>query len=165
MVQRCLVNAKTFRIVLNTLAAARELKKCVEFFHSMNACGYKYLNKVVETLYGNGLVKEAKFIVSKLREWIKPSRVTYKCLIKGLCDVGDLVEASKVWNLMVDEGFQPDIDAVEKMMETHFKINRYDEALKLFQMMRMTRIDNLSLSTYRLVIEWMCKRVRLRKHT
>ena len=34
-------------------------------------------------------------------------------------------------------------------METHFKINRYDEALKLFQMMRTMRIDNL---------EWMCKR-------
>ena len=104
-----LVNDKTFRIALNTLEAARELKKCVEFFHSMNACGYKYLNKVVETLCGNGLVKEAKFIVSKLREWIKPSGVAYKCLIKGFCDVGDLVEASKVWNLMVDEGFQPDI--------------------------------------------------------
>ena len=50
------------------------------------------------------------------------------------------------------------IDAVEKMMETHFKINRYDEALKLFQMMRTMRIDNLGLSTYRLVIEWMYKR-------
>ena len=44
------------------------------------------------------------------------------------------------------------------MMETHFKINRYDEALKLFQMMRTMRIDNLGLSTYRLVIEWTCKR-------
>ena len=117
----------------------------------MIACGYEFsletLNKVVETLCGNGLVEEAKFVVSKLREWIKPGRVTYLCLIKGFCDVGDLVEASKVWNLMMDEGFQPDIDAIEKMMETHFKINRYDEALKLFQMMRMTRIDNLSLST------------------
>ena len=107
--QRHLVNDKAFRIALNTLAAARELKKCVEFFCSMNACGYEYLNKVVETLCGNGLVEEAMFDVSKLREWIKPSGVTYNCLIKGFCDVGDLVEASKVWNLMVDEGFQPDI--------------------------------------------------------
>ena len=57
---------------------------------------------------GDGLVEDAKFVVSKLREWMKPSRVTYKCLIKGFCDVSDLVEASKVWNLMVDEGFQPD---------------------------------------------------------
>ncbi|GMY28841.1 putative pentatricopeptide repeat-containing protein [Fagus crenata] len=161
MGRRHLVNDKTFRIALNTLAAARELKKCVEFFHSMNACGYEYsletMNKVVETLCANSLV-EAKFVVAKLKEWIKPSGVTYMYLIKGFCDVGDLVEASKVWNLMVDEGFRPDIDAVEKMMETFFKINRYDEALKLFQMMRTKRMDDLSLSTYRLVIEWMCKR-------
>ena len=81
----------------------------MEFFHSLNACGYEYLNKVVETLCGNGLVEEAKFVVSKLREWIKTSGVTYNCLIKGFCDVGYLVEASKVWNSMVDEGFQPDI--------------------------------------------------------
>ncbi|GMY05671.1 putative pentatricopeptide repeat-containing protein At1g26500 [Fagus crenata] len=165
MGRRHLVNDKTFRIALNTLAAARELKKCVEFFHSMNACGYEYsletLNKVVETLCGNSLVEEAKFVVAKLKEWIKPSGVTYMYLIKGFCDVGDLVEASKFWNLMVDEGFQPDIDAVEKMMETFFKINRYDEALKLFQMMRTKRMDDLSLSTYRLVIEWMCKRGKI----
>ncbi|KAM3752877.1 hypothetical protein ACB098_03G050600 [Castanea mollissima] len=165
MGRRRLVNEKTFRIALNTLATARELKRCVEFFHSMNACGYEYsletLNKVVETLCGNGLVEEAKFVVSKLKEWIRPSGVTYKCLIQGFCDVGDLVEASKVWNLMLDEGFQPDIDAVEKMMESLFKINRYDEALKLFQMMRTKRIDDLGLSTYRLVIEWMCKRGKI----
>ena len=49
-----------------------------------------------------------------------------------------------------------DIDAVEKMMETHFKINRFDEALKLFKMMRTMMIDDLDLSTYRLVIDWMC---------
>ena len=74
MGRRHLVNDKTFSIALNTLAAARELKKCVEFFHSMNACGYEFsletLNKVVKTLCGNSLVEEAKFVVSKLREWI-----------------------------------------------------------------------------------------------
>ena len=42
------------------------------------------------------------------------------------------------------------------MMETHFKINRFDEALKLFKMMRTMMIDDLGLSTYRLVIDWMC---------
>ena len=42
------------------------------------------------------------------------------------------------------------------MMETHFKINRSDEALKFFKMMRTMMIDDLGLSTYRLVIDWMC---------
>ncbi|KAI4328534.1 hypothetical protein L6164_020880 [Bauhinia variegata] len=162
MARRGLVNDKTFRIALKTLGAARELKKCVEFFHLMNSHGYEYnlgtLNKVVETLCGCKLVAEAKFVVFKLKEWIKPNGDTYKHLISGFCDVGDFIEASKIWNLMVDEGFKPQIDAAETLMETLFKINRYDEALKLFQTMRVQRMDELGLSTYRLVIKWMSER-------
>lgn len=162
MGRRRLVNDRTFLIALKTLAAARELKKCVEFFHVMNGYGIEYsvetLNKVIGSLCGTKLVEEAKFVVFKLKESIRPNGVTYKCLIQGFCDVGDLIEASKIWNLMVDEGFDPCIGAVEKMMETLFKTNRDVEAMKLLQMMRVKRMEDLGLSTYRLVIEWMCKK-------
>ncbi|XP_060967434.1 putative pentatricopeptide repeat-containing protein At1g26500 isoform X1 [Cannabis sativa] len=162
MGRRRLVNDKTFRIALKTLAGARELKKCVEFFHVMNDYGFEYsvgtLNKVVETLCGSKLVDEAKLLVFKLKDWIKLDGFTYKSLIEGFCHVGNLIEASKMWNLMVDEGFEPEIDAVEKMMETFFKANQFDEAFKLFQAMRSKRMEDLGLSTYRLVIYWMCKR-------
>lgn len=160
-----LVNDKTFIIVLKTLAAARELKKCVQFFHLMNGyrCEYSVerLNKVVESLCRSKLVEEAKFVVMKLKECIKPSGVTYGLLVKGFCDVGDMIEASKLWNLMVDEGFEPGIDVFEKMMETFFKRNEYDEAMKVFQTMRVKRMDDLGLSTYRLVMDWMCKRGKI----
>lgn len=165
MGRRRLVNDKTFRIALKTLAKARELKKCVEFFHAMNGYGFEYslgtLNKVVQTLCQGKLVEEAKFLVFQLKEWIEPDGITYRYLIQGFCEVGDLIEASKVWNLMVDEGFEPDIEAVEKMIETFFKTNQYDEAMKLFQTMRSKRMDDLGLSTYRLVIKWMCKRGKI----
>ncbi|XVE91601.1 hypothetical protein REPUB_Repub01dG0024000 [Reevesia pubescens] len=160
-----LVNDKTFRIILKTLALARELKKCVEFFHLMNGFGVGYkletLNKVVESLCKDKLVEEAKFVTLKLKEWVKPNGVTYKWLIWGFCDVGDLIEASKIWNLMVDEEFEPDVEVVETMMETLFKSNKYDEAMKVFQMMRVKRMDELGLSSYRLVIKWMCKRGKI----
>ena len=113
---------------------------------------------MVETLCGSKLFDEAKFLVFKVKDWIKPDRITYKCLIKGFYDVGNLIEASKMWNLMVDEGFEPEIDSVEKMIETLFKTNRFDEALKLFQAMRFKGIGDLGLSTCRPVINWMCKR-------
>ncbi|KAK4263564.1 hypothetical protein QN277_028957 [Acacia crassicarpa] len=162
MGRRRLVNDKTFRIALTVLGAARELKKCVELFHLMNSNDYAYnlgtLNKVVETMCGNKLVVEARFVVFKLKEWIKPNGNTYKHLIRGFCDGGDVIEASKIWNLMVDEEFKPDMEVVEKMMETFFKKNQYDEALKLFHTMRVKRIDELGLSTYRVVIKWMCKK-------
>ncbi|KAK3222878.1 hypothetical protein Dsin_009903 [Dipteronia sinensis] len=165
MGRRRLVNDKTFRIALKTLAQVRELNKCVNFFHVMNNCGFEYslerLNKVMETLCENKLVEEAKYLVLKLKEWIEPNGVTYGWLIKGFCDVGDLIEASKVWNLIIDQGFEPGIDAVDKMIETFFKKNKYDEALKVFQMMRVSRMDDLGISTYRLVIDWMCKRGKI----
>ncbi|KAI3812013.1 hypothetical protein L1987_16713 [Smallanthus sonchifolius] len=162
---RRLVTDKTYKIAVKTLASAREMKKCVDFFHIMNGFGYGYdlgtLNKVIATLCGCKLVEEAKYIVQKLKDCVKPDGSTYKCLIYGFCDVGDLVEASKMWNLMVDDGFEVEIDAVEKMMDTLFKTNRFDEAMKLFQSVRVDRIDELGVSTYRLVISWMCKKDKL----
>ncbi|KAL8196444.1 hypothetical protein R6Q57_024739 [Mikania cordata] len=162
---RRLVTDKTYIIALKTLASAREMRKCVEFFHVMNELGYGYnlrtLNKVIDTLCGCKLVEEATYIVQKLKDCVKPDGFTYKCLIRGFCDVGDLVEASKMWNLMVDDGFEVEIDAAEKMMDTLFKTNRFDEAMKLFQSFRLSRIDELELTTYRLVISWMCKKDKL----
>ncbi|KAL3830623.1 hypothetical protein ACJIZ3_019425 [Penstemon smallii] len=160
-----LVNIKTYIIALKTLASARELKKCVEFFHMMNRFGYEYkvetFNKVVEVLCKNKLVSEANHVVVKLKEWIKADGETYRWLIYGFCDVGDLIEASKVWNLMVDEGFEPDVNAVGIMLETLFKYNRFDDGLKLFQSMRVKRMDDLGLSTYGIVIKWLCNKGKI----
>lgn len=165
--QRRLVTDKTYKIAIKTLASAREMRKCVDFFHIMNGFGYGYelgtLNKVVDMLCGCKLVEEAKYIVQKLKDCgsVKPDGFTYECLIRGFCDVGDLVEASKIWNLMVDEGFEVEVDAVEKMMDTLFKTNRFDEAMKLFQSVRVNRIDEVGLSTYKLVIGWMSRKDKL----
>ncbi|KAL0446480.1 UNVERIFIED_CONTAM: putative pentatricopeptide repeat-containing protein [Sesamum latifolium] len=131
----------------------------------MNGFGYEYkfetFNKVVEVLCKNKHVLEAKHVVLKLKDCSEPDGVTYRWLIYGFCDVSDLIEASKVWNLMVDEGFEPDVDAAEIMLETLFKNNKLDEGLKLFQSMRVKRMDDLGLSTYRLVIKWLCKRGKM----
>ncbi|KAH6805325.1 Pentatricopeptide repeat superfamily protein [Perilla frutescens var. frutescens] len=162
---RRLVNIKTYIIALRTLADARELKKCVEFFHLMNGFGYEYkvetFNTVLEVLCRNKLVEEAKHVMVKLKDLIRPNSETYRWLIHGFCDVGDLIEASKVWNLMVEEGLEPGVDAVERMLETLFKNNRFDEGLKLFQSMRVKRVESLGLSTYRLVMEWLCKKGKM----
>ncbi|CAA2997634.1 Putative pentatricopeptide repeat-containing protein At1g26500 [Olea europaea subsp. europaea] len=160
-----LLNIKTYIIALRTLAATRELKKCVEFLHLMNGFGYDYrvevLNKVVKSLCKNKIVVEAKHVVVKLKDCIKSDGEAYRWLIYGFSDVGDLIEASKVWNLMVDEGFEPCINVVDTMLEGLFKNNRIDEGLKLFQSMRVKRMENLRLSKYRVVINWLCRKGKL----
>lgn len=160
-----LVTTKTYITALKVLASARELKKCVEIFHIMNGLGFVYsldtLNKVVEALCRGKLVLEANHVVVKLKDIIRPNGITYRWLIYGFCDVGNLIEASKLWNLMVDEGFEPDIDTVEIMLETLFKNNKFGDGMKLFQSLRVKRMDDLGLSTYRLVINWLCKKGKL----
>ncbi|KAL9234776.1 hypothetical protein vseg_009604 [Gypsophila vaccaria] len=165
MTEQKAANDKTFRIALKTLAAARELKKCVESFHLMNSNGYNCnvdtLNKVVETLCNEKLVDEAKHVVTRLKDWIKPDGITYGHLICGFCDVGETIEASRLWNLMMDEGFEADVNVINTLMERFFKDNRFDQGLKLFQTMRVKRMEELGLTTYNIVIGWMCKRDKL----
>ncbi|KAH9605807.1 hypothetical protein KSS87_020401 [Heliosperma pusillum] len=165
MTEQKIANDKTFRIALKTLAAARELKKCVECFHVMNSHGHSYslgtLNKIVETLCKEKLVDEAKHIVMKLKDSIKPDGVTYGHLICGFCDVGEMIKASKIWNLMTDEGFEADVNVINTMMERIFKDNEFSQGLRLFQTMRVKRMEELGLSTYSIVIGWMCKRGKL----
>ncbi|CAH2033885.1 unnamed protein product [Thlaspi arvense] len=163
--KRGLANDKTFRVVLQTLASARELKKCVAFFHLMNGFGYSYnvqtLNRAVETLCKEKLVEEAKFVVTKLKDCIIPNEITYRTVIEGFCDVGDLIEASKVWNLMMEEGFEVDIEAGKKIMETLLKQNQLDEASKVFYVMVSKRGGDLDGSFYRIMIDWLCKNGRV----
>ncbi|EOA39416.1 hypothetical protein CARUB_v10012523mg [Capsella rubella] len=163
--KRGLVNDKTFRIVLSTLASARELKKCVSFFHLMNGFGYLYnvqtMNRGVETLCKEKLVEEAKFVVIKLKECIKPDEVTYRTMIRGFCDAGDLIEAAKLWNLMMDEGFEVDVEAGKKILETFLKQNQFDEASKVFYVMVAKRGGDLDGSFYRIMIDWLCKNGRI----
>ncbi|CAA0243726.1 unnamed protein product [Arabidopsis thaliana] len=163
--KRGLVNDKTFRIVLKTLASARELKKCVNYFHLMNGFGYLYnvetMNRGVETLCKEKLVEEAKFVFIKLKEFIKPDEITYRTMIQGFCDVGDLIEAAKLWNLMMDEGFDVDVEAGKKIMETLLKKNQFDEASKVFYVMVSKRGGDLDGGFYRVMIDWLCKNGRI----
>ncbi|CAN6477314.1 unnamed protein product [Victoria cruziana] len=160
MAHKGLVNVRTFQIAVKSLASSREMKKSVEIFHLMDANNFPYslktLNGVVESLCGARLVEEAWTIVKKLRPCIGPSVVTYKFLIVGFCRTGNLVQASKIWNMLVDEGFEPEIETWNEMIETLFKNNKGIEALKLFMSMREKQLDP-GLSTYRILINWLCK--------
>ena len=52
----------------------------MEFFHLVNSNGCEYnlgtLNKIIEAMCKSRLVEEAKFVVFKLRECVRPDGVT-----------------------------------------------------------------------------------------
>ncbi|KAI4373359.1 hypothetical protein MLD38_011490 [Melastoma candidum] len=164
MAQDRLLDRKTFLVSTRTFAEVRELKKCVEVFHLANRNGWEYsldtINMVVENLCRRKLVEEAHHLVVKLKKEVavlQPDAVTYGWLVKGYCEAGDLIAASKLWNLMADEGLEPDVWVCEVMMETLFKTNRFGDAMGIFHMMRIKMMDRLGISTFRIVMRWLGK--------
>lgn len=100
-------------------------------------------------------------MVAKLTPFIAPDDSTYRFLVVGFCKAGDLVEASKLWNKMVEVGLQPDVESYEEIVLTLFKNNRFEDALRMFKSMRDRRFADLGLPSYRAVIAWMCKEGRI----
>ncbi|KAJ0981987.1 hypothetical protein J5N97_010242 [Dioscorea zingiberensis] len=76
--------------------------------------------------------------------------------------IGDLVTASKLWNRAVEQGLEPGVDAYEEMIVTLFKINRIEDALRMFAALRARRFLDARADSYRAVIQWMCKQGRVR---
>lgn len=81
---------------------------------------------VISTICERKLVDVAKSVVFKVRRQlgIEPSEETYRFLILGFCRTGELVTATKLWNKMVAEGLEPDVDSYLEVVNTLFKYNR-----------------------------------------
>ncbi|PKA50352.1 Putative pentatricopeptide repeat-containing protein [Apostasia shenzhenica] len=162
MADSCLLSVSSLRIAARSLADAREISKCVNLFRlEPQFLSGPALNSVVHELCLRKHVDVASAVVSKLRDSIPPDGETYRLLIVSLCRSGDLVLAAKLWNRMVEEGLEPEVDAYEEMMITQFKLNRLEEAVKLFRSMKENRFRDLGLKSYRVMIEWMCKEGRI----
>eukprot|EP00268_Persea_americana_P035367 TRINITY_DN3490_c0_g1_i5.p1 TRINITY_DN3490_c0_g1~~TRINITY_DN3490_c0_g1_i5.p1 ORF type:complete len:499 (+),score=89.54 TRINITY_DN3490_c0_g1_i5:985-2481(+) len=160
-----LVTVSTLRIAAKSLAVAKEMKKCVEFFKLMHAQklfdGVESLDVVVQSLCSAKLVAEARYLVLKLKSLVKPSATTHGFLVSGFCEVCELVDACKVWNLMVDEGLEPEVASYEKMMDAFFKCNRISDAKAMFGTLKLERYHDMGLSSYRLLISWLCRKGKL----
>lgn len=149
------------------LADAREIKKCVEIFHHLSVhheslCNVDTLNRVVQTICEKKRLPDvAKAVVWKVKLIVAPDEATYRFLVVGFCRAGDLVEASKVWNRMIDTGVEPGTESYEEFVVTMFKNNRFEDAMRLFKSMREQNYHDLGLESYRIVITWMCKEGRV----
>ncbi|XP_004491489.1 uncharacterized protein [Cicer arietinum] len=62
-----------------------------------------------------------------------PDRVMYTTVIKGLCDIGLLGEARKLWFEMIQKGLVPNEYTYNVMVYGYFKIGDLVEARKLYE--------------------------------
>ncbi|KAI0516235.1 hypothetical protein KFK09_008907 [Dendrobium nobile] len=158
MTDRRLLSLSSLRIAARALADAREISKCVLLFRlDPQFSTVVALNSVVDELCLRKHVDIARYVVAKHRDSIIGNRETYRLLIIGFCRAGDLMEAARVWNLMLEKEIEPEVDAYEEIIITMFKSNQLQEAMRLFKSMRERIFIDLRISSYRIVIQWTSK--------
>jgi pentatricopeptide repeat protein len=131
--------------------------------HQPSLCTVRTLNLVIHAICERKFVDVAKSVSFKVRRQlgIELNEETYRFLILGFCHTGEVVVATKLWNKMVAEGLEPDVDSYLEVVNTFFKYNRFEDAMLMFKSMRERRFTNLGVDSYHVVITWLCKEGRM----
>ncbi|CAL0334712.1 unnamed protein product [Lupinus luteus] len=156
----------TFSIAIKAFSAAKERKKAVGIFDLMKKYKFRVDVDVVNFLLGSlgeaKLGKEAQVVFDKLRDRFTHNLQTYTILLNGWCRVRNLLEAGRVWNEMVDEGFKPDIVAHNVMLEGLLRCRKKSDAIKLFEVMK-AKGPLPNVRSYTIMIQDLCKQKLMRE--
>ncbi|OIV93794.1 hypothetical protein TanjilG_03757 [Lupinus angustifolius] len=156
----------TFSIAIKAFAAAKERKKAVGVFDLMKRYKYRVdvdaVNFLLGSLGESKLGKEAQVVFDKLRDRFTHNLQTYTILLNGWCRVRNLLEAGRVWNEMVDEGFKPDIVAHNVMLEGLLRCRKKSDAIKLFEVMK-AKGPLPNVRSYTIMIQDLCKQRMMRE--
>ncbi|KAG9150322.1 hypothetical protein Leryth_017625 [Lithospermum erythrorhizon] len=136
MGERGLLTLETFQISIKAFAAAKERKKA--------------------WVWKAKLGKEAQTLFERLEHRFTPNIRTYTVLLNGWCRVKNLLEAGKIWNMMIDKGFKPDIVAHNTMLDGLLKCKKRSDAIKLFEVMR-AKGPSPNVKSYTILIRDLCK--------
>jgi len=100
--------------------------------------GVETINALLDSLGRAKLGKEAQALCGKLEGRFTPNLRTYTVLLNGWCRVKNLMEAGRIWNEMLDEGFKPDIVTHNIMLEGLLRSKKRSDAIKFFEIMKAT---------------------------
>ncbi|KAJ0693675.1 putative tetratricopeptide-like helical domain superfamily, pentacotripeptide-repeat region of PRORP [Helianthus annuus] len=165
MGEKRLLTLETFQICIKAFAAAQQRRKAVGIFELMKKHNYKVgvdsINCLLDNLGRAKLGKEAQILFEKLKGRFTPNIQTYTVLLNGWCKVGNLLEAGKVWNEMIDKGLSPDIVAYNTMLEGLLKVHKRSDAVKLFELMK-AKGPSPNERSYTIMIRDLCKQKRMK---
>jgi pentatricopeptide repeat protein len=127
-----MLTLEAFKISIRAFAAGWEMKKCLGIFQMMKKHRFhadlSTFNGLLDSLVKAKLAKEAKMLFEKMKDQFPPDLQTYTILLFGWCKMKNLVEAGKVWNEMLDDGFKSNIAAHNVMLEGLIRGQRRPEA-------------------------------------
>nr|XP_043607963.1 pentatricopeptide repeat-containing protein At3g62470, mitochondrial-like [Erigeron canadensis] len=165
MGEKGLLTLETFQICIKAFAAAQQRRKAVGVFELMKKYDFKVgvdsINMLLDNLGRAKLGKEAQILFEKLKGRFSPNIQTYTVLLNGWCHVGNLLEAGKVWNEMIDAGINPDIVAHNIMLDGLLKVHKRSDAAKLFEVMK-AKGPTPNERSYTIMIRDLCKQKRMK---
>ncbi|XP_076884285.1 uncharacterized protein LOC143533350 [Bidens hawaiensis] len=160
-----LLTIETFQICIKSFAAGQQRRKAVGIFELMKKYEFKVGVETVNCLLDNlgrvKLGKEAQILFERLKGRFTPNTQTYTVLLNGWCKVGNLLEAGKVWNEMIDKGLSPDVVAYNIMLEGLLKVHKRSDAVKLFEVMK-AKGPLPNERSFTIMIRDLCKQNRMK---
>ncbi|KAI3812907.1 hypothetical protein L1987_17620 [Smallanthus sonchifolius] len=136
----CVVNVKSFKIVLNLCKEARladealwVLKKTNDFNCRPDTTAY---NAVIRLYCELGRVDEALSLMEEMGLInLYPDMVTFVSMVKGFCDLGRIEDASKLFKVVNQRGCSPNVVAYSVLLDGVCRVGNLEKGLNLLQEM------------------------------
>ncbi|KAK4397367.1 Pentatricopeptide repeat-containing protein, mitochondrial [Sesamum angolense] len=110
---------------------------------------------LIHWLCKEGKVWEARKLFDEFDRGSIPSVLTYNTLIAGMCDSGELCEAGRLWDDMVERGCPPNSFTYNMLIKGFCKAGHAKEGVRVLEEM-LDRGCSPNESTYSVLIEALC---------
>ncbi|TXG69306.1 hypothetical protein EZV62_004241 [Acer yangbiense] len=148
------ITPEVFWIVFRAYSRANLPNDALRAFSRMEEFGVKPsihdLDHLFYVLCKRKQVKHAQQFLDKVKHEFTPTVKTYSILIRGWGDIGELSEARKLFDEMLERKCSVDVLAYNSLLEAMCKGGNVDEAYKMFVEMRSsgTKPDAFSYSIF-----------------
>ncbi|KAG8659489.1 pentatricopeptide repeat-containing protein At5g47360 [Manihot esculenta] len=165
-VRNCLVNVKTFKVVLNLCKEGRLadealvlLRKMPEFDIRADTNAY---NIVIKLFCDKGDMNMAQKLMGEMGLIdLYPDMVTHMSMLKGFCDVGKLNEAYSLFKVMKAHGCAPNVVAYSTLIDGICRFGSVERALELLGEMEKEGGDcSPNILTYTSLVQGLCEKGR-----
>lgn len=135
----CIINERTFAILLNRYAASHKVEEAIETFYKRKDYGFKLDLVAFQTLLMSLCrykhVEEAESLFLQKQDEFPPVIKSRNIILNGWCVLGSSREAKRFWNDIISSKCKPDLYTYSIFINSLTKAGKLGSAVKLFTAM------------------------------